>query len=230
MTKSRGILPPKVFWTESEKDIVRQLYPHTTNAEIIKLLGRHTERSLYLMAKKMGIKKSPEYFKLHGARLDGVIGTESRFKAGSTPWNKGMHYFAGGRSADTQFKKGRKPEESRNYQPIGTLRISKDGYLERKISDDISVNPARRWQAVHRLVWEASNGVIPAGHLIVFKKGMFTNQIELLTVDRLECISRAENARRNSKWKSDPEMLNLYRLKGQINRAVNRIKKESEHV
>jgi hypothetical protein len=46
MTKSRGILPPKVFWTEAERAIVRELYRNTKNSEIVKLLGRHTDKSM----------------------------------------------------------------------------------------------------------------------------------------------------------------------------------------
>jgi hypothetical protein len=113
-----------------------------------------------------------------------------------------------------------------NYVPIGTLRVSKDGYLERKVTDDQSLYPARRWHFVHRIVWEAANGPIPAGHMVVFRRGQFTNDVELLTADRLECISFKENALRNSYWKTDPELMKLYQLKGAITRHVNRMKEE----
>jgi len=32
----------------------------------------------------------------------------------------------------TQFRKGCAPEESRNYLPIGSLRLTKNGWLEEK--------------------------------------------------------------------------------------------------
>lgn len=47
-----------------------------------------------------------------------------------------------------------------------------------------------------------------------------------ITIDRLECITRAENLRRNGVWR-DPELGKLYQLKGAIARQVNRIRKES---
>lgn len=36
------------------------------------------------------------------------------------------------RMQSTQFRKGRAPEESRNYLPIGSLRLTKNGWLEEK--------------------------------------------------------------------------------------------------
>ena len=59
--------------------------------------------------------------------------------------------------------------------------------------------------------------------------GQFTNVLEEITANKLECISRAENARRNSMWRLDPEVAKLYQLKGAITRQVNRIKKETQH-
>jgi len=64
--------------------------------------------------------------------------------------------------AATQFKKGdRLGAAQHNYVPIGSLRVSKDGYLERKVTDDPSFVPNRRWVSVHRLVWEAAHGPVP---------------------------------------------------------------------
>lgn len=113
-----------------------------------------------------------------------------------------------------------------NYVPIGTLRVSKDGYLERKMNDDPNIYPARRWVAVHRLVWEASHGPIPDGHIVVFKPGMKTSVLEDVTHDRLECITRAEHARRNHPRSKSPELAKLVQLKGAITRQVNRISRE----
>lgn len=152
---------------------------------------------------------------------------KTSFKPGQIPWNKGIHFEAGGRSHETQFKKGQMSGAAqRKYVPIGTLRISKDGYLERKMTDDPSLMPTRRWTAVHRLVWEAAHGPIPAGHIVVYRKGMKTAVEEEITVDRLECISMAENLRRNGVWR-DQELGKLYQLKGAMMRQVNRIKKET---
>lgn len=55
-------------------------------------------------------------------------------KNGQTAWNKGIKGSAGLHpdSCTTQFRKGRAPEESRNYLPIGSQRLTKNGWLEEK--------------------------------------------------------------------------------------------------
>ena len=231
MTKSRGINAPKRYWTEQELATLRELYPHQRTADIAAKLGIDLQL-VYRRASLLGLRKSEAFSasdKSGRIFKGGTLGQKTQFSPGQKPWNTGTHYVAGGRSAETRFKKGQMAGAAqRNYVPIGTLRISKDGYLERKMTDDQSLYPARRWTFVHRIVWEQANGPIPAGHMVVFRKGQFTNDVELLTADRLECISRAENARRNNMWRNDPEMMKLYQLKGQITRQVNRIK-ETQH-
>lgn len=219
MTKSRGILPPKVFWTEEEKALVVKLYPNTQNAEIIRILGRHSEKSLYGIAKKMGIKKSPEYLKAMGGYLDGKRDNGMRFRTGEKPWSAGLKFP--GKTSSTSFVKGQRPP---NWMPLGSHKLNTDGYLVRKIRE--GNNGGLNWEGVHRLVWKDANGPIPARHVITFKAGMKTTVLEEITADRLECISFEENARRNNYWKTDPEMMKLYQLKGQITRQVNRIKEE----
>jgi hypothetical protein len=220
MTKSRGILPPKVFWTDAEKEIVRQLYPNTKNSEIIKILGRHTEKSVWGIAKKLGVKKSPEYLLVMGGYLDGHRGSQKRFEPGHVPWIKGKKLP--GRTSSTSFVKGQRPP---NWMPLGAHKINADGHLVRKIRE--GNNGGLNWEAVNRLVWKEVNGPIPARHIIVFKEGRRTTVLEEITIDKLECISREEHARRNNQWLQNPEMMKLYQLKGQINRQVNRIKEAS---
>jgi hypothetical protein len=219
MTKSRGILPPKVFWTDTEKEIVCQLYPNTQNAEIIRILGRHTERSLWGIAKKLGVRKSPEYLKSMGGQLDGKRGAQKRFEPGHVPWSAGKKFP--GKTSSTSFVKGQRPP---NWMPLGAHKLNTDGYLVRKIRE--GNNGGLNWEGVHRLVWKEANGPIPARHVITFKAGMKSTILEEITADKLECISFKENALRNSVWKLDPEMMKLYQLKGAITRQVNRIKEE----
>lgn len=219
MTKSRGILPPKVFWTDAEKEVVRQLYPNTKNSEIIRILGRHTEKSVWSIAKVLGVKKSPEYLRVMGGQLDGVRGTASRFKPGNKPWTTGKKGLS--LSPATQFKKGDKPI---NWMPLGAHRVNSEGVLERKVKE--GNNGGLNWEAVHRLVWKEANGPIPKGHCVCFKPGRFSCVLELITLDAVELLTRKEVMRKNSIWAKDPEMAKLYQLKGQITRQVNRIQKE----
>ena len=96
----------------------------------------------------------------------------------------------------TSFKPGRPAHEARNYLPIGSTRISKDGYIERKVTDDPGLYPARRWVAEHRLVWEAANGPIPEDSAIVFLDGDRTN----ISPNNLRCVHRSVLAHLNQRY------------------------------
>jgi hypothetical protein len=156
----------------------------------------------------------------------GLTWSDGRFQPGQVPANKGLRRpgWAPGRMASTQFKKGSMTGAAqRNYVPIGTERLSKDGYLERKVTDDHPV-PARRWVGVHRIVWEAAHGPIPAGHAVAFREGKRTSVADEITADRLELVSRVELMRRNSYHNNYPkEVAQLIQLKGALNRKINRI-------
>lgn len=62
------------------------------------------------------------------------------FPKGHVPWNKGRHFKAGGRSAETQFKNGTIPP---NYQPVGAITTHSDGYRYIKLAE-------RKWQLYQR--------------------------------------------------------------------------------
>lgn len=215
-------------WTEWELAVLRECYPDSRTEDIALALGR-TTRAVYGKAALMGLLKSDAYLASPAAgRLDGKRGAASRFVAGHTAWNKGSHFTAGGRSAETRFKKGNMSGAAQhNYLPVGTTRISKDGYLERKTNDDHPV-PARRWISVHRLVWEAAHGPVPPKHVVVFKAGMRTNVEGEITVDRLECISQAENMRRNTLHRYPKEIVDAIRWRAILNRRINREQEEHQ--
>lgn len=218
-------------WTWLEMDVLRRMYPDHSTRAVADLIGRPVD-GVYRKAAEMGLTKSEAF---NAGTLSGRIKrgrsdprmVATQFQRGLTPWNKGKHVVAGGRSAETRFKKGRLPQEARNYCPIGSLRVNRDGHLEQKVTDDPSIYPARRWTPVYRLVWERAHGPIPEKHLVVFKPGMRTTVLELITVDRLECISKAENAARNHWRNKHPELAKLVQLKGAITRQVNRIVREA---
>ncbi len=221
-------------WSPRDERWLRELYPEHTAAFCAQVLGRSVKQ-VYQKAAALRLGKSPEFWagdlsgRVRRGRQDPRMAA-TQFKPGLTPWNKGKPGTTGlhPNTRATQFKPGRKPEETRNYRPLGSLRITKDGYLERKLTDDPSLHPARRWTAVHRLVWEAVLGPVPRGHIVIFKPGTKTVVEAEITIDRLECISRAEHARRNHPRSKSPELVKLVQLKGQITRQVNRITREAE--
>jgi hypothetical protein len=206
-------------WTAAEIGTLRATYANLPDDSIGRALDR-SPSAIANMAVKLGLHKSE------------AVKAQTRFKPGQCAWNKGLKGVVGVQEAcrATQFKPGRLPQEARNYQPIGTLRVNADGLLERKTTDDLGVYPARRWRAVHLLVWEAENGPLPPGHIVVFKPGRKTTDPEQITADAVECISRAENMRRNTYHRYGPEVAKLIQLRGAITRQINkRAKNEQDH-
>jgi hypothetical protein len=210
--------PDHRAWTPEQDAIMRALFPSSHNQVLADLLGR-TEPAIVGRATKLKLRKFAEYVANHS----------TKFKPGLVPWNTGKKgWKAGGRSAETRFKAGEmRGAAQHNYKPIGTLRISKDGHLERKVTDNHPVG-ARRWVAVHRLVWEAAHGPIARGYVVRFKDGQRTTNVADITLDRLECITQRENMLRNSNWTKYPvEVARLVQLKGAINRQINRMNREA---
>lgn len=97
-------------------------------------------------------------------------GRDGRFRPGAEPVNKGQACAPGqgGRHPNavrTQFKPGsRAGRADMNWKPIGTERITREGYRERKIHDGLPMQS--RWRAVHLIEWEARHGPIPPGHCL----------------------------------------------------------------
>lgn len=217
-------------WTPAEVDLLRARYADTRTEDLAAELGL-TVSKVNGKARNIGLKKSEAYLASPAAcrlRRGNNPGIPYRFKAGHVPANKGSRRpgYAPGRMAETQFK-SRRPEESRNYRPIGSMRLSKDGYLERKVTDDRSIVPARRWVGVHRIVWEKAHGPIPEHHAVCFKAGQFTCQLDEITVDRLELVHRKDLMRRNSLYNYPKEIQDVIKLRGAVRRRINKLTKEA---
>ncbi|WP_026756699.1 HNH endonuclease [Sediminimonas qiaohouensis] len=117
---------------------------------------------------------SLENFKSLCSRKGWLTGRDGRIPKGNVPANKGRKgYYAPG-CEKGWFKKGtRNGRANRNYKPIGTERICKDGYIERKIHDGMPLQS--RWRAVHLIRWEEFNGPLPEGHCLKCLDGDRTN-------------------------------------------------------
>jgi hypothetical protein len=235
MTKSRHVNRPRFRMTPAALEIIRRDYPNAATADIAKQLGCHIG-VIYRTAWAYGLKKSiefcasPQSGRVYKGNHDGR-GAEYRYPKGNVPANKGLRRpgYAPGRMASTQFKKGQRPEEARNYIPIGGFRINADGMLDRKMCDDCI--PQNRFMGYHRYVWIMANGPIPPGHVVRFKPNRKTTWAFAITPDALECITLRENRLRNSIHQvMSPELREISYLRGQIKRTINRrLKDGKEH-
>ena len=211
---------------------MRTYYPHRPASEVAALMGV-SESYVYKLAAKFGLKKTAQYMATQTA---GRIqpgqphggSRQTQFKPGQKPWNAGRKgWQAGGRSVQTQFTTGMEPP---NTLPLGSHRLVRNHatgklHLERKMSEQPGPNHLR-WVPVSRLVWIAAHGEVPQGSIVVFKPGMATTVLHEITLDKLELITRAQNAKRNHPNNISPEVGRLSQLKGAITRQVNRITQE----
>lgn len=206
-------------WTTKEVEILRQDYPDTSTKVLAERFSA-TVDAVYRKAWALGLKKSAKYLASPAAcrlRRGDNVGKAFRFRPGHKPHNTGKKgWQAGGNARKTQFRPGhRGGKAAALYRPIGAERITKDGYLQRKMNDDMPLQ--RRWKMVHNLIWEEANGPIPKSHIVVFLNG---NKQDL-RLDNLELISRKENMRRNTIHRYPPELKSTIRLAGKLRRAID---------
>lgn len=205
-------------WLPFEIAQLRAQYPHMKTAVIAAMLGRAIT-TVYQQAARLGLGKSPEFFASPAAgRTNGRQGIGSRFAKGSVAWNKGAHYDSGGRSHETRFKPGvRQGIAVKLYKPIGFERVSKDGYLERKVNDGMPLQ--KRWRAVHLIVWEAVHGPVNSRtHAVVFINKDRTDR----RLENLEIITRKELLARNWHDRYPKAIKKLVQLRGALQRQINR--------
>lgn len=86
---------------------------------------------------------------------------------------------------------GIKSTSGRKYKPVGTERISPNGYTIVKISDTGIFSDD--WKFKHILIWENANGSVPEGNVILFADQDRNN----FDPDNLLCVSRSELSQLN---------------------------------
>jgi hypothetical protein len=211
----------KRLWDDEEIAVLLARYPHEPTPRIARALRRSLS-AVYGRAQILGLTKTAEYLASPDAcrlRRGEHPGVATQFKKGQVPANKGLRRpgWSPGRMKETQFKKGvRQGVAVRLYQPIGTERISKDGYLERKINDDLPLQA--RWRSVHLLVWEAANGRVPKSHAITFVNGDKRD----IRLANLKCITRRELLARNTVHNLPKPLAETIQLLGALNRKIRR--------
>lgn len=227
MTKSKGANRPRFKWREEvEVLMLKQHYANTPTKSLALVFGC-TPTQVLRKANSLGLTKTHEYLSQMSRQLlaDPSHGANKTwFQKGSVPVNKGKKHppgWAPGNMARTQFKPGSRPH---TWVPVGSYRVV-EGTLELKVNDLPGASNVR-WKPVHRLLWEAANGPVPEGHVIAFKPGRKSAKPEEVTLDCVECISRAENALRNSIHTLPPEIAELHRLRGSLNRQIHKRAKQ----
>lgn len=218
----------KRLWSAIQDAELRLIYPDFSTAVIACRMHR-TVTAVYQRARILGLTKSATYLTSPEAcrlRRGDHVGAAFRFPKGHVPANKGLRRPPGwspGRMRQTQFKKGvRHGVAVTLYKPIGTERISKDGYLERKINDDLPLQA--RWRSVHLIVWEAANGRLPPGHAVVFRNRDKTD----IRLENLELITRRQLMARNSVHNLPKPLAQTVQLLGALKRQINRRTRDGE--
>lgn len=195
----------RVYWTSEQEKIIRDNYPDSTPNELNKLLGGvRTNKEISSKAKVLKVYKSSAYREKYDISPDGKI------KKNATPWNKGSSYMPHG-CEKGWFGKGSLPH---NTLTVGTTRITKDGYLQVKVSDD-----NHRWELVHRETWKQHHGEYPPkGMAIVFNDG---DKLNCHDINNLSLISRKELMLRNNVQNLPEELKEVIRIKATITRRIN---------
>jgi hypothetical protein len=165
-------------WTLEEDSILREKYADSYTQDLLKLLPGRTISSITGHASVLGIKKS-DFFHASGmgGRISNVndIGVATRFPKNMPGWNKGKKqsdYMSPEKiekTKATRFKKGSDPH---NTVPIGTERVSKDGYIEIKIRH-LKNGEAnnKNFVSKHRMIYEKNFGPIPENCNVEFIDG-----------------------------------------------------------
>lgn len=195
-------------WSPEDLAALAKMYPDTDNRTLARIFRRSLS-SIKNAAVNNELKKSDAYLERE---------KPGQFKSGHPTWNKGTHYAAPG-SEKGQFKPGHKPH---TWLPIGSERVTKDGYLQRKLTD--TGYPPRDWVPVSHIEWEKHHGKpVPKGHAVIFRDGNSQN----FAPANLELISRAGLMRRNSYLNLPEPLAEIVQLRGALNRKINRRSKQA---
>lgn len=172
-------------WTTEMDDYFRWVVPGRSEAEISDLF--EARFGIRLSSPKIGNRKT------HLGIKSETIG--GRFEKGLTPFNKGKTWVELGMTPEkcanmlaTCYKAGNEPVNGEKV-PVGTERITKDGYVQVKVkrfSDKPGANNC--WKMKHHIAWEDASGrSVPPSSVIVFADRDKHN----FSADNLVCIPRS---------------------------------------
>lgn len=179
-TGTRHKPSPNIFrLTTAEQDkLVRQRFHQR---------GEGSYRDVQAYLKSLGVELTMAQVKGYLARKHICLGTHGYFKPGSESANKGkkMPSEQYAKCKQTMFKPGNRPH---NWKPVGSERITKDGYVEVKISEP------KTWKLKARIIWEEASGEkLTRNDRIIYLDGNKLN----LDISNLAKVTGSQLARLN---------------------------------
>lgn len=113
--------------------------------------GRYNQELVDLFNQKFNTNITSRTIKSYKANNNLNSGLTGKFRKGQTPHNKGkkMPKEVYEKVKHTMFAKGNVPP---NHRPVGSERISKDGYIEVKVAEP------NKWRLKQRVVYKEAKG------------------------------------------------------------------------
>lgn len=178
--------------------------------------GRYNQELADLFNQKFNTNVTSRTIKSYKANNKLNSGLSGKFRKGQTPHNKGkkMPKEVYEKVKHTMFANVNVPP---NHRPVGSERISKDGYIEVKVAEP------NKWRLKQRVVYEEAKGKIPEGCTIIFLDGNKRN----FDIDNLRCITRSELLYLNCNGLNNSnEITETGILMARLDRAKNKKKQE----
>ena len=178
--------------------------------------GRYNQELADLFNQKFNTNITSRTIKSYKANNKLNSGLSGKFRKGQAPHNKGkkMPKEVYEKVKHTMFAKGNVPP---NHRPVGSERISKDGYIEVKVAEP------NKWRLKQRVVYEEAKGKIPEGCPIIFLDGNKRN----FDIDNLRCVTRSELLYLNCNGLNNSnEITETGILMARLDRAKNKKKQE----
>lgn len=175
----------RLFTYEQEK-FIKENVKGTLNADLTDLVNE-TFGTSYTVSQVRNLKNRRRW----------SSGLTTHFKKGHKPFNKGLKqtdYMTAeqiDKTKATRFKKNSVPP---NWKEIGSTRISKDGYLEIKVSD---LKGNNNYKPYHRLIYEKYHNIkIKEGEAVVF---LDQNKMNF-SIDNLKLVKQRELGKFNKEY------------------------------
>jgi hypothetical protein len=223
--KKKNTADMKRIFTPEKLEKLKQEFPHRKTADIAADMDFH----YYTVSNKahaLGLKKTAEFMREHGNRLQGERGKATRFKKGHVPANKGkkMPDELKERIKHTFFQPGHVPATTKHFgKPYLYERVKKNGKIEKLWWIQESTNKRSAYLAYLC----RKHGIDLTGKKPRLKPGFDHSRPP--TIDDIVIISNQRNMELNSFHNNYPEQVRkLIQIKGALTRQINKLKEDEQ--